>query len=297
MKRLTTASLAVVAAFALSACKGGGGGAATKFIPDGAEFAGGVNVASLAKEDVFKDLKGMAEKNDEAGMAALAKECKVDVWALDSVVMAGTAKGDKEMAVVVSGSGVGAEANVKCLIDKAKEKGAGDDDFKLDGKTLTLDGGDATAYLVDDNTLVIAGKDWAGKVKEIVDGGGKSAKDGSLKDALGAVDAGKHIWMAGNIPAEMAGDAMGAKSGWGTMDFSGGGLAVDGQAKFADADSAKKIVDMANAQKDNPQAKGMAPKTAESAKIEADGDKVKVSAKMPKDEFDKIKGMAMAFAG
>ena len=47
MKRITT-TLAISSALALSAsaCKGGGGGAATKYIPDASEFVGGAAVSS-----------------------------------------------------------------------------------------------------------------------------------------------------------------------------------------------------------------------------------------------------------
>jgi hypothetical protein len=294
MKRITT-TLAISAALALSACSGGGGaGAATKYIPDAAEFVGGMSVSGLISASGQKaEIEEQINKDSEAKeMIEAAQACNLDPWKLDSIVMGGTSKED--FAAVITGAGFGKAENITCISGKIKEKKGGDKEpITIADKKLTFTkGDDAFGYLVDDNTLVMVSKGWDTAVKGLIDGTGTNAFDGSMKDATGLSDMGKHIWFAGKVPAESAGalgPAAGLAMAGGSMDFSGGGLAIAAAGKFADAAGATKAAEEAN--KAFEQGKAMAgmfgiPQgVVDSVKIAADGDKITVAAKASKEDL------------
>jgi hypothetical protein len=305
MKRITT-TLAISAALALSACKGGGGAAAaTKYIPDAAEFVGGMSVSGMISASGQKaEIEEQINKDAEAkeGIEA-AKACNLDPWNLDQIVMGGTSK--EEFAAVIVGAGFGKADNLTCISGKIKEKKGGDKEpITIEGNKATFDGGDGFGYLVDDNTLVIVSKGWDASVKGLVDGTGTNAFDGSLKDATGLTDMGKHIWFAGKVPAEAAGalgPAAGLSMGGGSMDFAGGGLAVAMAGKFADAAGATKAADEAN--KAFEQGKAMAgmfgiPQgVVDSVKIAAEGEKITASAKATKEELATLEAKMKEMGG
>ena len=306
MKRITT-TLAISAALALSACSGGGGaGASTKYIPDAAEFVGGMSVSGMISASGQKaEIEEQINKDsDVKEMIEAAKGCKLDPWNLDSVVMGGTSKED--FVAVISGSGFGKAENMTCISGKIKEKKGGDaEPITIADKKLTLAKGDeAGGYLVDDNTLVVVSKGWDSAVKGLIDGTGTNALDGSMKPAIGLTDTGKHIWFAGKIPAEAAGQlgpAAGLSMAGGSMDFSGGGLALAVAGKFADAAGATKAAEEAN--KAFEQGKAMAgmfgiPQgVVDSVKIAAEGDKITVAAKASKEDLLTLEAKAKEMGG
>src|SRR5690606_10342652 len=180
------------------------------------------------------------------------------------------------VAIVLSADGIGKKENLECVQGKIKEK-SGEDPWTMEEKdgrlVLDLDKGKDVGYVVDDNTLVVAGKGWADSVKELIDGKGKAAVDHGLKDAVGTADTGKAIWFAGNLPAELlsGSPAEGAKTAGGSLDFKSG-LALAVAVTFGSADDAKSKAEELQTQFD--QVKGMAgamgvPQTVtDSVKIE-----------------------------
>lgn len=297
MKRITS-TLAISAALALSACKGGGAGAATKYIPDGAEFIGGMQLSKVVNEGGFKAEMDKALEGEADAKEAFdaMKACNIDPYGLEQFVMGGNTKED--FAFVLVGSGVGVADNLTCINDKVKEKkGTDKDGIKVDGKKIILDDGeDAGGFIVDDKTIVVASKSWTGKVEELVGGKGTAAVDGGLKDAVGLADQGKHIWFAGKVPADAAGQlgpAAGLSTVGGSLDMSGGGLGIDVKGKFADADKAKGAAEEAN--KGFEQVKPMAGMIGlpqgmvDSVKIEASGDTINVTAKASKEDLEALK--------
>lgn len=306
MKRITT-TLAISAALALSACSGGGGaGAATKYIPDAAEFVGGMSVSGMISASGLKpEIEEAINKDSDAKeMIEAAKGCKLDPWNLDSVVMGGTSKED--FVAVISGSGFGKAENITCISAKIKEKKGGDaEPITIADKKLTFAKGDETGgYLVDDNTLVFVTKGWDSAVKGLIDGTGTNAIDGSMKDATGLSDMGKHIWFAGKVPAEAAGalgPAAGLTMAGGSFDFSGGGVAISIAGNFADAAAAEKAATEANTEFDKvkPMAGmvGIPEGVVKSVKIAAEGGKITVSAKATKEEVATLKAKAKEMSG
>lgn len=303
MKRtfaITTISLSLLG---LSACKGGAGDA-MKFIPDGASVIGGADLAALQKSAAWEENKEKIESGEAGETMKAAEACNLGKATWKSVVFgADVENAEGKMVIVFNVDGVGKKENLECIAGKIKEKSEKDPWTmeEADGKlTLTIDEGKATGYVVNDNMLVVAGKDWAGSVKELIDGKGKAAVDGSLKDVVGRAKTSEHVWVAGNIPESMAkGPAEGLKSGQVSMNFSDG-IAIAGDLGFGSADDATKKAEEFNKQFE--QLKGMAgemvPKAVmESVKIESKDTAVHVEAKASKDDIKTISEKAGTMLG
>lgn len=297
MIRTLATTTAAAALLTLTACKGGGAsGDAAKLIPDAATVIGGADLQAIMKSPLYDGNKEMLEEGDQKEMMDAAKECNLgpDTW--KSVVFGFDPDGGEDkVAVVFVATGLGKKENLECVANKAKEKN-GEEPWTMeekDGKlVLSIDGGDSTGYVVNDDTLAVAGKGWAGAVKELIDGKGKPAVENSLKDVLGRTDMSKAMWAAGVVPASMAkGPADGMKDGAMWIDMSSG-LEISGSVGVKDADTATSKATEFKTQFD--QAKGMAgmfgiPTTVvDSVTIEAKGEAINVSAKASKEDLEKI---------
>ena len=267
------------ALLSLTACKGGGAsGDAAKLIPDAATVIGGVNMQEMMKSPLYDGNKEMLEKGEQKEVMDAAKECNLGTDTWKSVVFGVDPEGgDSKMAIVLVADGLGKKENLECVAGKIKEKDDGKEPWTMeekDGKlVLTIDEGKVTGYVVNDNTVALAGKDWAGAVAELIDGKGKPAVDNSLKDVLGRTDMSKAIWAAGVVPASMAtGPADGMKDGALSVDMSSG-LEIAASIGVKDADTATAKAEEFN--KQFGEMKGMAgmfnvPTTVtDSVKIEA----------------------------
>jgi len=299
MKRTFTTTTFALAILGLAACKGGGGDS-VKLIPDAATMVGGVDLKGIVSSKAYTDNKALLETGETKEMMDAATACNLgqDKW---KSITFGADQAKNQFAVVVSADGIGKDENLNCIAGKIKEK-QGKDPWKLeekDGKkVLTMEGDEGTGYVVNENTLVVASKDWAAAVKELVDGKGKSAFDGALKDVIGRADTSKHIWAAGTIPAELTkeGPAAGAKDAAGDADLSNG-LAFKASVGFASADDAKKKAEELQKQFDGVKgaASGMGvPQAAvDSVKIEAKDTAVHVSASISADDMKKVQETVM----
>jgi hypothetical protein len=228
MKTFATTTIAF-ALLGLSACKGGGGDAA-KFIPEAATVVGGIDLAAVQGTQSWKDNKAMLESQGKEQLDAMAA-CNLGLDKWKSVTFGvDPAGGDEKMAAVVVADGLGKKENLDCAASKIKEKNGGKDPWTAEneGKTLKMEDGNV-AYVIDDNTVVVAGKAWAADVEKLTKGEGKSAFDGQLKDIIGRTDTGKHVWFAGKLPddakgaAKALGEGVGEPqdvAGW--LDLSGG---------------------------------------------------------------------------
>lgn len=301
MKRTFATTTFAIALLGIGACKGGGGDA-VKLVPDAATVIGGVDIAGLQKSPIWEDNKKFLEEGEAKEGLDAAKECNIglDKWKTVTFGM-DPMKGDSAMVLVFNADGIGKKENLECIHGKIKEKD-GNEPWTMeekDGKlVLTIDEGKATGYVINDNTLAVAGKDWAGSVKELIDGKGKAAVDGSLKDVVGRADKGKTIWAAGNLPADLlkGSPAEGATDAAASVDLSAGfGLAAS--VAFGSAEDAKAKAD--ELQKQFDQMKGMAttmgaPQAAvDSVKIEAKDAAVQLSASITAEDLKKVQEAAM----
>lgn len=308
MKQQILVSLAATALLGLTACKGGATAAGGKLIPEQATIMVGVDVSGLMKTKLYGENKGELEKQGNyTEMAAAAKACNLDPEKALSSILIGT-DGKANVVAVLTGEGLGDEKNLTCIADKAKEKNGGKTPFTIvdEGgkKTLKMESGEGTGYIIDGKTVVFASKAWEGAVKDLIDGKGKSANDGPNKALFDRADRSKHIWAAGLVPAEMAG---GAKSvGADAKDFSvsfdlSDGLALKGMVGLASADQAKELKKKGD---DNlPGAKMMAgmmgvpPKALETLKLDTKDNMITVEASLSNDDLKIIKDKAGAMLG
>ncbi|PCC69848.1 hypothetical protein SAMN02745121_04273 [Nannocystis exedens] len=223
MKRTILTTLAATALLAIPACKGGASASGGKLIPEQATIMAGIDVGGLLKSKLYADNKAVAES--QAGykeVVEAAKACNLDPEKAINSVLIGTDAKDG-VAVVVTGAGIGDEKNLTCIAGKAKEKNNGKSFTIVDEggkKTIKLDDGEGTGYIVDAGTIVIASKPWAAAVKDLVDGKGKAAVDGPHKDLFTRADQSRHIWFAGVAPEQLAGMAK-AQGQVDVKDFSG----------------------------------------------------------------------------
>jgi hypothetical protein len=287
MKTFATTTFAF-ALLGVAACKGGGGDAA-KFIPEAATMVGGIDLAGVQGTQSWKDNKAMVESQGKEVLDAMtACNLGLDKW--KSVTFgADPSGGDEKMAAVIVADGLGKKENLDCAAAKMKEKGGGKDPWTAEdeGKTLKMEDGQV-AYVVDDNTVVVAGKAWAEDVKKLTKGEGKNAFDGSLKDVIARTDTGKHVWFAGKLDdnakgmAKMAGDIGEPQDVAGWLDMSGG-VEVFVAVGLKSSDEATKAKDTIQTQFDGMKAMagqfGIPQSVVDSVKFDTKDTAVTVSAK------------------
>ena len=112
--------------------------------------------------------KAMLEAQGKEQLDAMAA-CNLGLDKWKSVTFGvDPAGGDEKMAAVIVADGLGKKENLDCAAGKIKEKNGGKDPWTAEneGKTLKMEDGNV-AYVVDDNTVVIAGKAWAADVEKL----------------------------------------------------------------------------------------------------------------------------------
>lgn len=298
-----TASLAF-ALLAVAGCKGSGASSA-KLIPEAATVVGGADLAGLQSSKLWTDhLEGMVKDQGKDVLAAM-EGCNLGLDKWKSVTFGMTESGGSDkIAIVVVADGLGKKENLECAHGKIKEQDEGKDPWtvKDDGKVLELDKG-AIAYVIDDDTIVMAGKDWAEDVAKLTKGEGKSAFDGALADVIGRTDAGKHVWFAGLLPASAGGEAaaqLGAtpKDVAGFIDFSSG-VALKASLGLASSDEAESVKGKVEALftafvKDAAKQQGVSDETLDNVKFGTDGSAFTIEATASDDDVSK--GIAQAKA-
>lgn len=304
MKTFATTTFAF-ALLGVAACKGGGGDAA-KFIPEAATVVGGVDLAALQGTQSWKDNKAMVESQGKDTLEAMSA-CNLGLDKWKSVTFGvDPSSGNSKMAAVVVADGLGKKENLDCAAGKIKEK-EGKDPWTAeeDGKVLKLEDG-SVAYVIDDNTVVVAGKDWAESVKALTKGEGKNAFDGALKDVIGRTNTGKHVWFAGKLPddakgaAKMMGDIGEPQDVAGWLDMSSGlelFVAV-GLNSSEEATKAKETVETQfNAMKAMAGQFGVPQGVVDSVKFDTKDTAVTVSAKASDADLKAIQEKAMGGMG
>jgi hypothetical protein len=250
---------------------------------------GGISVAGLMKSSLYSKTKDKVDAKAKEMMEA-SKACNIDVEKFDSVVF-GT-DGKDNVAVVISGAGLGVADNLTCISDKVKEKNDGKAPFTIEGKELKMADDNGTGYIINDTTVVFSSKGWASAVKELTEGKGKSAMDGANKAVFAKADKSKTIWFAGKAPEGMLPpQAEGLESGNGSIDLSKG-LAVNVVATFNDAAKATALQDMAKgalaASKAMITAQGVPESVIDGLKIEAKDKDLSVVVSVSQADVDAI---------
>lgn len=277
-----------------------------KLIPEGAVALAGVDLSALMATPMFKnneqDLLGAPEV--KTAMDAM-KACKLDLTTGTKLLL-GVAD-DQKVAFSLQSKGIGVEANVTCLAQKAKDSGANDVEFKdTNGKkSLVLGGGEGVCFLASADVLACASKDWVTDLTAILDGKGKSAVDGSLKTAAAAADQAKPIWFSAEMTGTLAEGLTGsplekAKSMSGSLDLTNG-LAVGLKAGMGSPEDATALATEVNAElgKVLPLAPmvGVPKPVVDSVKVEAQGSDVTAAVAATTEELKTIMDAAKQMAG
>jgi hypothetical protein len=287
MKRTFATTTFAVALLGVAACKGGAGDAA-KMIPDAATVVVGADLAGLQSTQGWKDNKAMIESQGKEALDAMGK-CNLGLDKWKSVTVGfDPAGGDAKMAAVIVADGLGKQENLDCAKAEIKKQNGDKDPWTQTDKKLTMEGDKAVAFVVDDNTVVVAGKDWATAVEGLTKGEGKSVFDGPLKDVLGNTDTSKHVWGAGILPAEakgmakMAGDIGEPQNVAGWADF-GSGVELFLAVGFNSGDDATKAKETGEKQWEGVKAMagqfGVPQAVIDSVKFDTKGSAATVTAK------------------
>ncbi len=302
--RLTVSTTLALSLVGIAGCKGGNGAKSAKLIPEAATVIGGADLAGLQKSKLWTDhVEGLVKAQGKDVLTAM-EGCNLglDKWQSVTLGMTEEGGGDK-IAIVAVADGLGKKENLECAHGKLKEID-GEDPWTAeeDGKLLKMDKG-GVGYVVDDNTVVLAGKDWSDAVAKLTKGEGKSAFDGALADVIKRTDTGKHVWFAGKLPESagaMASSQLGAapKDVAGYFDLSSGMemKASLGLGSSDDAEAVKtKVEGMFNGMvKDMAKQQGVSEDTLDGIKFDTDGDAFTVEAKAS--DADIAKGMEQAKA-
>ncbi len=268
---------------------------AMKYVPDGANLLIGMDAAAVAGSSMMKDNADLLKQGDAGEMMEAAEACKVGMSTWKYVLVGGNTDKDKEMVAVVSATGAGKKDTLDCIGKKVKEKDP-EEKFEIgeeDGRVVVTGGEKGQKiYAISDDVIAVVGADSQEAFKGLLDGKGKTAIDGSLKDVMGSVDQSKHIYFGMIATSDMQeGPTAGIKHVTGTMDLSKG-LALNAAGEFGDEAKATELAGMANAE--FAKMKGMAgmlgiPQTVvDSVKIEAKGGAVTASASATQDDLKKI---------
>lgn len=263
-------------------------------VPEGAKILATIDLAGLMSSALYKQQGSALEASEFGKNLAAAKACNLGPETWKQVVLGVDPDGDDAVVIGMAATGIGKKENIECIAAKYKEEDASAD-WKIedkDGRTVvTIDGGDAIGYSVDDDTVVITGKSWDAAVQERIGGKGTAAKDASLKDAMGLASGG-HIAFYGVATPDMAtGPLTGAKHFGGSLDLASG-LALQATVVFGDAGAAKTASDEINKQFEG--VKGMASSmgvpqgVVDSVKIEAKEANLDVAFKATTEELEQV---------
>lgn len=292
---------------AKEAAPGGGGDGSDllAYVPDGANLIASTDFKAFFASGLgqYYKLALSQLEGESADVLNAAVACKVgpETWTA-AVIGADTNKQDASV-FAFQGTGLGKKETLECLAEKAKAAGA-NEDWKVgetNGKTsVDIGEGKGKAFSVNDDLVVLAGKDFIDPVTKLLAGEGSAATAGSLKEPLATVDRSKTIFIAGVAPADMPpGPMTGLSHGSATIDVSAG-LALAMRMDFQDAEKAKAASDMFQQQVDQlkPMAGAFAPPSVmESFTIKAEDKTVTGSIKATDDELKQIQEKVAATMG
>ncbi len=199
-----------------------------KLIPGDATLLAHVDLQGLAASPLWSANKALLDADPEVKkqLDALAA-CNMPMTGFKALDL-GVGSDGVNVAVVVTGAGVGKPANISCLQDQLKGE-----NFRVEvrggAKLMVLEGGDAHGYMVNDDTLAFVSKGWDTPVRNLMLGTGASVRDGGLKDVLAQADQSKHVWFAGTVSPQLSkltdaipGGMSGLQSIAGSLDLTAG---------------------------------------------------------------------------
>ncbi|MCA9711273.1 MAG: hypothetical protein KDK70_35875 [Myxococcales bacterium] len=234
--------------------------ALVELVPEGAKALVVIDMGGLVGSELYKQQSAALESSPLGKNVASARACTLGPETWTQAVMGVDPQADGAVLVGVEAPGAGKKETLECITAKYKEADPRADWTLADegGRVVvTVGGGEAKIYGVDDDTLAIAGQPWIAAVDERLAGKGKAAVVSSLAEAMALAPTGKTVIFASLAPDDMTGGMLeGAKAVAGALDFSAG-LALSVTASFGDAGAAK-----AKADELDEQFKGLSPLAA-----------------------------------
>lgn len=269
-----------------------------KYIPDGANLLIGLDAVKLFDSAVLKDNQDLLTHGEAGEVIAAAEACKVGMSTWKYAVVGGNTEEDQEVVVVMSATDLGTKDTLECIGKKVIENDP-QDRFEVgeeDGRVVVSGGIDGQKmYAVSDDVVALVGADWLEIFEDLLDGKGKTALEGSLRDVLASVDQSKHIYFGMTATAEMReGATETLQHVTGTVYLSAG-VSIALWGEFADSAVATAVASQATTQFD--QMKGMAgalgiPQgVVESVNIEAKGAAVGLSMSAAGNDLEQLSEM------
>lgn len=232
----------------------GGGGLKTAFalFPKESNMIAGINISALRGTALWSKFTPMLQEQAGDDFKEFTATCGIDpLNAIDTIIVGGNVKDDKNMVIVVKGNLD--KAKVLECAKKISAKENSDLKIEEDGQIVGFIEGDDSMYVawLDDGTIVTGpgaegNKDW---LKGVLSGGASVADNKELMDLVNNTDSGSSLWFAMIPPADdnpfaaMGGPAPMAM--FGSIEL-GKGLKLDAGLRYAKADDAKMLADQAN---------------------------------------------------
>jgi hypothetical protein len=174
------------------ALRGSGRTAGLELIPEAATVVGGVDVAVLVKLPIWATLRPSLPPRED-GLLAAGERCGVGPGTWRSFVI-GTEPQSRQMAMVVSATGLGKPETLRCL--------ALDIGFSLSEDAKRMSDHTGGGVVIDDDSIAFATTGWMDRLAARIDGHGKGVAEGPLEACLARTDRTKTLWFAGVLPED-----------------------------------------------------------------------------------------------
>lgn len=182
-----------------------------QWVPQGAVAIVGIDAVALRASAWFADLEAVAHAHPTlASILAPVERCGVVLSDVRELTIGMSARDDA--VAIVRAAGLGRPATIDCVARELTSTiGAAPWTRRTSGCTsvLRLQGGRGQAFVLDDDTVVIATRGWTASVGDRVAGerrpaGASPERDGGLAWARRSVDVSRTLWFAANVPASAA---------------------------------------------------------------------------------------------
>ncbi len=275
----------------------GGAKSAFALFPKESNMIAGINVSALRGTALWNKFAPMLQQQAGNDLKEFTATCGIDpLNAIDSIIVGGNVKDDKNMVIAVKGN-----LDKAKILECAKKISAKENtNLKIeeDGQIVGFIEGDESMYLawLDDGTIVTGpgaegNKEW---LKGVLSGGASVADNKDFMDLVNNTDSGSSLWFAMVPPADdnpfaaMGGPAPTAM--FASIDLSKG-FKLDAGLRFAKADDAKMLADQANQMMGPMKADPTFGKYLNKTSVSTSGNDMIVKVDLSQAEFDELMKM------
>jgi hypothetical protein len=276
----------------------GAGGGLTVF-PASSTLVGGINVASITQNKLFKQFWPMIEAQAGSELSEFKAACGIDILTAFNSVSFGGNMGDNESIAVAVNTNLGKDKILACAKTMAEKQGE-TIEIQDEGKLVGIKDGDDTDVQwigwQDDKTIVTGAKAENDKAWLEARLAGQESVTGNkaIMDLVGKTNTGASVWVALIPPAEgspfagMPGEQPTAV--YASIDFAKG-LKIDAGLRYATADGAKAMADQANGMMGGMKADPNLGKFLAKTSVTAAGNDLVVKMDLNEQELDELAQM------